>query len=400
MRERKELEDQLRHAHKMKSLGTLAGGIAHDFNNILQIILLNTSRLKDSERVDSGRLAKVVEVNEQAIQRGTELVRQILTFARKTDVTFTVFKLQDFFPKFLMMMKETFPRTINFDLKQNPELPPIFADQNQINQVFLNLCVNARDAMPEGGTIAIQYELRDGTLVKQRFDNAVETYYVCITLSDTGSGMDQSTLARIYEPFFTTKDPGKGTGLGLAVVYGIIEGHQGFLDVKSTVDVGTTFSIYLPLSKTHMVSPEEINGEVLANSRGDETILVIEDEPYLLETLCSLLHVQGYRVIPASDGYEAVEIYRDRHDDIALVITDLGLPKLNGWDAFLRMKEINPNVRTIISTGYMDPKMKEEKTEPGIVDFIQKPYRPATILRSVRKVLNEKNSAYSLPVQS
>jgi CheY-like chemotaxis protein len=254
--------------------------------------------------------------------------------------------------------------------------------------------------MPEGGTIAIHSELKDGKLVNQRFDNAHETYYACISVSDTGSGMDHGTLARIYEPFFTTKDLGKGTGLGLAVVYGIIEGHQGFLDVKSTVGVGTTFFIYLPISKTQMVSSDEINDEVMVNTRGDETILVIEDEPYLLETLCSLLRVQGYRVIPATDGYEAVEIYRDRHKEITLVITDLGLPRLNGWDAFLRMKELNPEIRTIISTGYMDPKMKEDKLEPGIVDFIQKPYRPATILRSVRKVLNEKNTISSLPAQS
>ena len=397
IRDRKRLENELRQTQKMKSLGTLAGGIAHDFNNILQIILLNTASLENKSNLTREKVAKVLDINREAIQRGTGLVQQILTFARKTDLKFSVFALQEYLSKFFNMVRETFPRDIRIDVQLDPALPPIFADQNQLHQVLLNLSVNARDAMPHGGTITVTTKLVDGAFLRSQFPAALQSSYGCISIADTGAGMDAATLQRIYEPFFTTKEQGKGTGLGLAVVYSIIEGHRGFIDVKSTPGAGTTFFLYLPLAAEHLLSTTTAGKHLHTTADGTETILIVEDEAYLLETMSTLLRSHGYNILTAGDGYEAVEIYRNRSSEIDLIVTDLGLPRLNGWDAFLQMKEFNPNVRAIISTGYLDPQMKEDKYEVGIVDFIRKPFNSETILTSVRNALDGMNGTMPRP---
>ncbi|HTK80817.1 MAG TPA: ATP-binding protein [Bacteroidota bacterium] len=388
IRDRKRLEDELRHAQKMKSLGTLAGGIAHDFNNILQIILLNTASLEQKNNLTESKIARTIDINREAVERGTGLVRQILTFARKTDVKFTVFSLQDFLARSFTMMKETFPRTISFTFDYDPTLPPIFADQNQIHQVLLNLCVNARDAMPNGGTMSVATRQVNGETIRKQFASATHPSYACISLSDSGAGMEPATLQRIYEPFFTTKEQGKGTGLGLSVVHSIVEGHRGFIDVTSAPGVGTTFHVYIPFAQLHTLTPSQGGAIMRKDTRGSETILIVEDEQYLLQTMCTLLGNQGYYVLTAVDGYEAVEVYRNHYREIDLVITDLGLPKLSGWDVFLQMKELNPQVRVIIATGYLDPQTKEGKFEVGIMEIIKKPFDSETLLTSVRHAID------------
>jgi PAS domain S-box-containing protein len=386
--DRKHLEEELRQAQKMESLGTLAGGIAHDFNNILQIILVNTSSLK-RKVLDAEKVNQVVDINTKAVQRGAGLVQQVLMFARKTEVQFNPLNLNGIIEDIKKMLAETFPKTITFSVSLNDQLPPIVGDQGQVHQVLLNLCVNARDAMPNGGHIFIGSDIVMGWAVRKKFVDAQDQQYVCITVTDTGQGMPESVRARIFEPFFTTKEKGKGTGLGLAVVYGIITAHKGFIEVQSDVGVGTTFKVYFPIA-TDTQKPAEEQGDGHEQvTRGAETILVVEDEEVLLQSLELLLGSQGYSVLSARDGYEAVEIFRQNKGKISLIILDIGLPKLNGWDAYAKMREINPRIKCIISSGYLDPIMKSGRIDPGAENFILKPYDPSEILKQVRKVLDQ-----------
>ena len=387
--ERKFLEDQLRQSQKMESLGTLAGGIAHDFNNILQIILVNTQSLRRGN-LEQQKLSQVLEINSGAVKRGASLVQQILTFARKTDVSFESLNLNVLIEELVKMLKETFPKTIVFSAKLEQHLPLIVADYNQVHQVLLNLCVNARDAMSEGGTICIETKTVGGNTLAKQNPEAKDEHYVSISVTDSGHGMDEATRGRIFEPFFTTKDKGKGTGLGLAVVYGIMKTHRGFIDVRSQRGVGTTFSCYMPISWERAPSVEPVVESHEEYAPGKETILLVEDEDVLLESLSILLEGNGYHVLTARDGEEAVDVYRNKHGEIALVVTDIGLPKLSGWDAFLQMKRINPNVKAIVSSGYLDPKIKEERSSQGVSDYILKPYQPVEILKRVRGALDGK----------
>ncbi len=247
--EQKKLQGQLLQSQKIQSIGTLAGGIAHDFNNILAIIL-GYSTMLDKRKGDARKHAEGVAAINQAVERGAALVRQILTFARKTDVSIQLFSIPDLVHELISMLKQTFPRTIIFTQTYSPDIPDILADRTQIHQTLLNLCVNARDAMPNGGSITIKAEQRTKEQVRGRFPTADQEMYVCISVSDTGIGMDEATYLRVFDPFFTTKDKGKGTGLGLSVVYGVIQSHHGFVDVESQVGHGTTFSLFLPVPDT------------------------------------------------------------------------------------------------------------------------------------------------------
>lgn len=394
MSERKRLEEDLRQAQKMDSLGKLAGGIAHDFNNVLQIMVINNVALEQGPFVEE-RILKVGKIYQDAIERANGLVKQILTFARKVQVQYESLDLSLQIQSALEMIQQTFPKTITFSLSLGRTVPEVMADRNQIHQVLMNLCVNARDAMPDGGTITISSAVVAGSSLTKVFaEMAVSKSYVCVSVSDTGTGMDEATKNRIFEPFFTTKSTGKGTGLGLAVVYGIVKAHIGFIDVQSKPGNGTTFSIYLPLSEITTEKQVQSSTIPFVAKRGTETILIVEDEDLILSSLETLLENRGYKVFTASSGYEAIDVYQKHQREIALVITDLDMPNLNGWDVFLKMKEINPKVQAIIASGYIDPKMKQVKFEKGIKDIIQKPFKPDDILQSIHRILE--NQAYEL----
>ncbi|MBI4810078.1 MAG: response regulator [Ignavibacteriales bacterium] len=337
-------------------------------------------------------MEKIIEINSNAVKRGSKLVQQILTFARKTEVQFIPLNLNIIIQDLIKMLDETFPRTIRIVLNLTPQLPYISGDQSQINQVLMNLCVNSRDAMPEGGTISISTCVAMGWDVKKKYSDANSDCYIQITITDTGHGMDENIRHRIFEPFFTTKESGKGTGLGLAVVYGIISYHRGYIDVASDIGVGTTFSIYLPVSLDGQIQIEQSDEIDIELLKGTETLLVVEDEEVLLQSFSALLTNSGYNVIQAKDGYEAVESYKKNKKDIDLVIMDIELPKLNGWDALAQMKIEDNELKAIISSGYLDPKIKSEKMVEGICDFIHKPYDPPLILKSIRKVLDANKS--------
>ncbi|MGA9362789.1 MAG: PAS domain S-box protein [Bacteroidota bacterium] len=385
--ERKLLEEQLRQAQKLESLGTLAGGIAHDFNNVLGIILGYTSILEDTKAGPKKSLRSVAAIN-KAVQRGAALVRQLLTFARKTDTLFESVRLNDVIVELASMLQQTFPRTIQVSSQLEKEIPSITGDGNQLHQALLNLSVNARDAMPSGGTLTFATRAVMGAEVRRRFPEAQREKYVCISVADTGIGMDKPLLARAFEPFFTTKEEGHGTGLGLAVVYGIVASHHGFIDVDSQVGHGTTFRLYFPIPERSIQVPLIVTEEPQAQAAGGtETLLVVEDEEMMLDLLKNILAGKGYRVMTAKDGAEAIEVYTQHKDQIDLVLMDMGLPKLSGAEVLQRLQGINPKVKVILASGYVSPHMKSEVLKAGVKHFVQKPYIPQEVLRHIRKVL-------------
>lgn len=385
--ERKRLESQLLQTQKLESIGTLAGGIAHDFNNILGIILAYSSSLRNA-RLPFQKVVNAADIINQAVERGAELVKQILTFARKTDVVYGLVNINAMIKELKRMLAETFPRTITIVTELNPDVQDITADATQVHQAILNICVNARDAMPAGGMLALRTRTVSRYEVAEYFPEASSERYVHVSISDTGTGMDDSTRERIFEPFFTTKPKGKGTGLGLSVVYGVVKNHSGFVRVHSEIGKGTTFELYFPAPVQIGQSSEKTHGSLVDIPGGTESILVIEDEEPLLNVLSGLLKSKGYRVLTARDGYEAVDTYEEHHLDIAVVVSDLGLPKMSGQDAFLRMKSVDPRVKVIFGTGYLDPDLKTELLNLGARGFLAKPYSQDELLRRIRELID------------
>jgi PAS domain S-box-containing protein len=387
--ERNKLQEELIQSHKMKSIGTLAGGIAHDFNNILGIILGYTSLLK-RRRLDEEKHSEGITIINQAVQRGAALVRQILTFARKTDIEFEPFDLTDLIHELISMLRQTFPRIISFTENIEKYIPYLYADRTQIYQALLNLCVNARDAMPNGGSITIEAKKQSLELVQGRFAEANQNSYICISVTDTGEGMDEATRLRVFEPFFTTKEKGKGTGMGLSVVYGVVHAHNGFIDLESEVGRGTIFRLYFPIP---VIGEQMVKSQQPPESYdigGTETILIVEDEELLVELVRLMLESKGYKVFSTKDGREAIEIYRQHKEEIALVLTDMGLPEMTGADEFKMLKEIEPNVKVVFASGFFNPDIKSELLQAGARGFLQKPYEANEILKTIRIVLDQK----------
>jgi PAS domain S-box-containing protein len=392
---RKRLEQQLMQAQKMEGLGTLAGGIAHDFNNILAIILGYTTRLEQWHS-DPSHIPSAIKIIKDAVERGAALVQQLLTSARQTEAKLSSLDLNDLVCELEKMLQATFPKMIAFDLRLDPALPHITADRSQIHQVLLNLCVNARDAMPSGGKITFETSLVAGSEVGEYFTGAELETYVCVRIRDTGTGMTRQEKAHIFEPFYTTKERGKGTGLGLSVVYGVINSHRGFVQVESEPNKGTTFCIYLPLQHV----PESISGNGLRElglKTSAKTILLVEDEEMLRELGVTILQGEGYNVLAAKDGVEAVEMFEANCDDIGLVVCDLGLPRMGGRDAFMRMKEQKPSVRAIVASGYLEPNLRSEMLKAGVLDTIQKPYDFREMLQKIRSVIGDVESEANQP---
>lgn len=393
--DQKKFHQQLLESQKRESIGTLAGGIAHDFNNILAIILGYTF-LIEKNRLDAQKLSENIATVHQAVHRGSELVRQILTFARKTDILFQPIRLTDLARELVSMLEQTFPKIITFKTTLPKDIPLILADRTQLHQALLNLCVNARDAMPDGGCITITAEKYTGDRLKVQFPTADQDMYVCISVADVGEGMTELTRRRIFDPFFTTKPQGKGTGLGLAVVYGVVQAHQGFINVESTLGHGTIFRLYFPIPKNGVKQIDSQPAKPF-EAGGMETILLVEDEPDLLEMMKILLESKGYAVLVAHDGAEAVEVYKNHGETIALVLSDLGLPRMTGIEEFRKLKEINPGVIVVFASGFISPDAKSELLKGGAKGFLQKPYMSDEILRTVRETLDNQTMEGSLP---
>jgi PAS domain S-box-containing protein len=387
--EQKQLEAQFRQAQKMEGIGTLAGGIAHDFNNILGIVSGYVGMAR--QHLDQpDKLARDIDMISDASKRGITLVRQLLTFARKSEVNVKSVDLNAVVKELVQMLRATFPTTIEIVMKLDEDIPSIEADQNQMHQALLNLAVNSRDAMPDGGTLTFTTELQSSERVKKQVFEAYTDKYVHLTISDTGQGMDEETKCKVFDPFFTTKQEGKGTGLGLAVVYGIVGSHNGFIDIESEVNRGTTIHIYLP------VSPAESSTKFSASDKseirgGNESILIVEDETPLRQFLRISLEEKGYKIYEASDGIEGVEVFEREKQNIALVITDLGLPKLNGIGLIRNVIKKTPNVRIMLASGYIDPDQRLEILKAGACGIIFKPYNKREILFRIREILDAEN---------
>jgi PAS domain S-box-containing protein len=389
--ERKKLEDQLRQAQKMESLGTLAGGIAHDFNNVLAIIN-GFAEIAISRGPANETQARHLREIQDAAQRAVGLVRQILTFSRKTESTFKSVSANQQIKDLGRMCAETFPRTIAFEFSLDETLPEFSADPNQLQQVIMNLCVNARDAMlPQGGGRISVSTARVAGATLHRLGADLGRDYICIRVADTGCGMPAHVRARIFEPFFTTKQGSGGTGLGLSVVYGIILNHRGFLEVESSEGQGSTFLIYLPLETVKpTLAAAPSSGIARRVPRGTETILAIEDEQSLRDLLKALLVPSGYKLLLAADGVEAVNMLMSEPAKIDAILLDLNLPRMNGLEVFRNIRRLRPDAKVIVISGNITPEMRQELIGLGQNDFIPKPYSLEDLAFRLRELLDSK----------
>lgn len=384
---RRKLEGQLYQSQKLENLGTLVGGIAHDFNNVLAIISGHTSVINRS-RFDEERFDLSIEAIKKATKRGAHVVRQLLTFARKVDLVTESVNVGEVVDEIVTLCRETFSEKITFAVEIQKGLPTIHADPNQLHQVLLNMSVNARDAMPGGGTIGISVSRVNRSALNGNSPDAESDEYILIKIGDTGLGMSGDTMSHIFEPFFTTKKQGQGTGLGLSVVYGIIKSHHGFIDVKSRPQHGTVFSIFLPIP-LQKIEIAEVTPETLEAVGGaGETILVVEDEAHLRDFVETTLTYSGYSVLSASDGLEAAELYARHEGEIDLVVLDMGLPKMNGSELLAILKKLDPEVKVIAASGYLEPELKSELFEQGAIDFLPKPYMATDLLKRINRALS------------
>jgi two-component system cell cycle sensor histidine kinase/response regulator CckA len=383
--ERKLLEQRYLQAQKMESIGLLAGGIAHDFNNILGGILGYASWMKTNIKEDH-HFFKAVDTIEKSAQRAADLTGQLLAFARGGKYDIKAANLNSIITESLKIISGTFDKSIVIETDLDQSLPTVEIDVGQIQQVLINLCVNARDAMPGGGRMAIQSTLAVlGENDVQKQLDARPGWFAVLTVSDTGSGMNDIVKQRIFEPFFTTKENGKGTGLGLSMVYGVVKNHGGFVNVYSEVGIGSTFKIYLPLSGKPEVLDHDSNEKICG---GHESILVIDDEEVIREVTGEILSSYGYRVQLASDGADGINLYKKQLPHSDLVILDMIMPRQGGRETLLELKKINPAVKVLFSTGYSQNEKVNEIISLGVSGFIQKPYQINNLLTKVREILD------------
>jgi two-component system, cell cycle sensor histidine kinase and response regulator CckA len=397
--QRERLHEELLQAQKMESIGTLAGGIAHDFNNLLNVILGYASLLEQSS-ANPSQISANVEVIKETVTRGSSLVRQLLAVARKSETQFERVEINGLLQGLQALLQETFPKTIDVFLRLEPALPTLTADPNQIHQAMLNLCLNSRDAMAEGGELLLKTGSISGVELRRHFQEARQAQYIRISVTDTGHGIDKTIRNRVFEPFFTTKSQGQGSGLGLSVVYGIVTNHGGFLDVASEQGRGTTFDIYLPV-------PSDIGPFIQAADGNEEraaepsagngaTILFVEDEIHQLNLMQKNLEAEGHRVLTARDGPEAVQTYLRHKKEIDLVVLDLGLPKLNGWEAYKMMKEADSNVKAIFATGFISPEIEAHLDTGELSAVITKPYTPSEMRKKIATALHKSTGSLTL----
>ncbi len=383
--ERKAYQDHLIQSQKIEMVGRMAAGIAHDFNNLLQGILGYTRILMHRPEMDPSCREDLLEV-EQAAVRAADLVRQLMTFSRQVPNRPEPVDIISLAQETSRLLRKTLPRTLRVDCTAAPGCYPALADATQVHQVIMNLCLNARDAMKDGGqiTISVDQVTLDDEFVKANIWARSGKYVLCV-VSDTGCGMSEDIRKRAFEPFFTTKSPEEGTGLGLSVCYGIVQSHNGFVNIESMPGQGTTVSVYLPVAKGKAVSPPGDPGE--EGRRGTETILLVDDEDYITKFGKRLLESVGYSVLVASNGREAVETVANSGHIIDLVLLDLNMPELDGLGALSMIRESHPDMKVIVTTG-LDTgttEMPHDKKPDGLV---LKPYKPEVLLRTIRKLFD------------
>jgi PAS domain S-box-containing protein len=382
--DRKRLEAEFRQAQKMEALNTLAGGIAHDFNNLLTTVLGNTSLMLMDIKPTHPHYQRL-KIIESQVESGSKLTKQLLGYARKGKYEVKPINLN----RLVLETSETFGRTrkeVTIYRELDEDLVAIEADRGQIEQVLLNLYINAADAMPGSGELVLR--TRSVILKESKFKHSVipPGKYVTLSVADTGMGMDTNTIERIFDPFFTTKEMGRGVGLGLASAYGIIKNHGGYIDVKSSKGTGTTFVIYLPASDKEEVESTKSAEQVW---KGKEAILMVDDEEPVLDISVKLLKTMGYTVFAARSGREALGIYQTEKDRIALVILDMIMPMMGGGDTYEKLKQINPDVKVLLASGYSIDGQASQILTRGCNGFIQKPFKLGELSKKIRTVLDD-----------
>jgi len=392
------MEEQLIQTQKMETIGTLAGGLAHDFNNVLAGITSTLSIIKyeieNQVTLNKQRLQKHLDIMDISGQRAADMVQQLLTLSRKRDTQFAPFDLKPIIGDVIKLCKNTFDKCIAIQVELPEENAIVHGDQTQIEQVVLNICINSNHAMTfmkkegikHGGNLVVSLEKIH---VDEHFcmthPEAVKRDYWKISVRDTGVGMDSTTVSKVFVPFFTTKEKGKGTGLGLSMVYQIVQQHKGFIDIYSEVEIGTTFNVYLPVLYTHDL-PEDMK-VVRELPKGHGLILVVDDEEILRHTARLILEKCGYEVITADNGEEGVRIYKEKQHEIRAVLMDLVMPKKSGEQAYLELKEINKDVKVLLTSGFKQDERVNMALSYGISGFIQKPFSLEALAQAMYDIL-------------
>jgi signal transduction histidine kinase len=396
LKERKLLEEQVQQAQKMESLGLLVGGVAHDFNNMLAGIIgyaqLGLSRVEKSDPLYE-HLNHIHEI----AKRATIMTRHLLAFSRRQALEPSDVNLNTVISHLLGFLGKVLVKGIIVDFIADPALEAVYVDAIQIEQVVMNLCINARDAMPNGGKILIKTQnVLLNEVDAKIYPNAQSGSYVLLTIADTGVGMDKQVQERMFEPFFTTKELGKGTGLGLSVVHGVISQHNGFIAVDSEMGKGTTFNIHFPIidrmeakkGKENSKSQTEVKKEIKEElQKGTETILVVEDEPDLQWLIKEYLQNYGYDVILAQDGEEGLKLFEQHAPSIALVIADLMMPKMKGKELYEHICRLNPTARFLFISGYRADQLGQKFLREKEVEFLEKPFDLDNLAATVRRLL-------------
>jgi PAS domain S-box-containing protein len=386
----RQLEDQLRQAHKMEAVGQLAGGVAHDFNNLLMIIQGHNERILSHLAPTDAAHKDAVEIKE-AVNRGAGLTRQLLAFSRKQVLQLKVLDLNTVVRDVGKMLHRLIGETIRIDLNTTPSLWHVKVDQGQMEQVILNLALNARDAMPHGGTLTI--ETRNVEIGEPADQAPVRPgKYVVLEVSDTGTGMDVETQRHIFEPFFSTKELGKGTGLGLASVYGVVKQSGGGVSFYSKLGYGTTFSVFLPEAHEPPTTKRKEGAVALARAKGTETVLVVEDEDQIRDMVSNYLQQDGYTVLQAQNGREALEIAHRYKGLIHILITDVVMPELGGRELAEQFTRLRPRAKVLFTSGYLNTAVDDKFADQQAV-ILQKPFALNTLASKIREVLDQPSSA-------
>ena len=395
--EHKRLGEQLRQAQKMESIGLLAGGIAHDFNNLLTVINGRSELLITRHKIDDS-MREQLELIHTTGERAAALTRQLLAFSRQQVLQSTVLDLNTIVTETSEMLQRILPADIVLQSNLDQKLNPVLADSSQIEQVLLNLVVNARDAMPNGGKLVIEtsnVELSESDCRKR--DDIKPGHFVMVAVSDTGTGMEAAVAARIFEPFFTTKGIGKGTGLGLSTVYGIVKQSNGHITLQSELGKGTAFKVYLPrVAKT--VTPTKSQPKLTAITTGNETVLLVEDDPGVRELTQDILEMKGYTVLLADNGKTALEFFVKDEKSIQLVITDIVMPEMSGPELVERLQTVRPGLKILLTSGYPDRPLAHSGALGENLNFIQKPFSAQNLANKVREILDTSIVAATQPV--
>jgi signal transduction histidine kinase/CheY-like chemotaxis protein len=383
----RELQEQLHHTRKMEAIGQLAGGIAHDFNNLLTAIHGNAELIRIDPKSDRSHMECAEQIL-QASHRMTDLTQQLLSFGRKGKLQTISVDMHEAIAETVKLLSHSIDRRIQIIQELRAPYPCVVGDPSQIKNSLLNLGINARDAMPRGGTLT--FSTRIVRIDENQLDVNRETVqpgqYLEISVRDTGVGMDAATMEHIFEPFFTTKKIGEGTGLGLAGVYGCVKCHRGFINVESQPGQGSVFKVYFPPAESE-VGVYASDGEGGAPAPKAKHILIIDDEQMVRNYAVRALRTLGYRVSFCGDGEEAADLYRDHYRDIDLVMLDLIMPRLDGVETFRKLKEINPAIRAVLISGYSDPAAIEVLTQEGVLGFIHKPFDIDNLARELNEYL-------------